>query len=1424
MTRIEDLYPRSDAEFQAARLETEAATSESLLQNLKTGIEQGTYQQAIDTIFQNISSGTIDYVSFVDSTLRLAPMSTPETGLFSPLVGLYFSGLNQIPATRDVQSNVFQALNPLIADALGRALTTDELDHMNAEVSGIRATLIPYQTYMDQIQNVYGGFQHITSQMRQEFMSAVNNVDTILADRLPSLLYTDPAQAMIGLPYFCGFAAMHLQLYKDMIIHGSTWDPEHYNAEVIGAKKAVLQKYIQLYAQEAYAGFTQGLALLGGDDLKPSNTATFSQQKQYIQFLTINALDKARLFPTFDPDLYPYGLTTNIPTNHQFVSSILPGYCMPSSFPSDFDFPISDNGTIRKDPELAAIESDTSTDKTYGSPVFLQIQDRNGTVRKWGKESGDQYSLPFINPVDPLIGFGAAAAVSFDSNGHPKYDLCSSDSIFGFQFLTDYKQLTTWSRIDLPADFMPWLRAPSGYKIRTLYPLYDSSKPATPFGGYVTVFDPLDSPAFGLLAPDASGNLSVIGIPLESFGEQQGWVVPEWTTGSNVVQLPPGQTITVPIFNVLEGQYTMRVNYACNANVDMVVNIETGTGHSVFSNTVSFSATNSNDFPGKNGYYRNQLITDTLDMGTFSMTIDHIQLTNKGTSDIFLDRVEFIPAASDTAQTGTFIAKEVTISNNQQPITIYDGETIYNTIQLVSSLNNITFQFYKKGFLVDTSIPTANTSLSKQVPTGFDRIEVTTSNPNETVVDILARLTLDSTLPITRQKITLPTDTSPITIDIDPMRMYNTANLLYVRENESDSFEVECLFYQGGIQTDSVTLAAGSSITKQVPARFDRIDLRATSLSGTHRIELDGELSFDSSLVPVYSVDQTVDISDTSWIYITGNGPGNGNFVEFVITSPYSIEIALWKNDIRIKDDFTANNVANMSIKNVEFDAITIRNPFDGILTSVTITGTYGTSSSKSLTEPTNLNQITQQVQDLFATQDQTAVSHEINDYWIDQVVLKVDALSDEVFGKEKKALRKLVNKAKQLSKARNLLIGGSFDTLDAWQLGKNVVRREGGELFKGEHLLLPPPTTLSPSYAYQKIDEAKLKPYTRYTVSGFVAQGDPLEVVVSRYGKEIEKTLHVPYEEAHPITSEPTPNCCQPGTPSSCNGETPDSHFFHYNIDVGALQTEANLGISLGLRIGETVANTLGLARIGNLEIREERPLTASEIRKVQKVETKWKKEWEQERADVTAKLQPVIDQINALYVNNDWNGLVRPHIVEADIHAITIPDLPKQRHWFMTDREGEHRSITEQMQQALTRAMNLLESQNLIHNGSFTNGLMNWTVEGGATVQLVSGENKALFLPHWDSSAAQNVQITNFDEDTEYTLRVRGKGKGKITLQHGTTGEQVETMVFSQKNMQKQELSYLTFETAEIEIEITSEDGGLTIDSIELIEMTEM
>ncbi|MGR5993132.1 hypothetical protein ACT7C9_01190, partial [Bacillus cereus] len=80
-----------------------------------------------------------------------------------------------------------------------------------------------------------------------------------------------------------------------------------------------------------------------------------------------------------------------------------------------------------------------------------------------------------------------------------------------------------------------------------------------------------------------------------------------------------------------------------------------------------------------------------------------------------------------------------------------------------------------------------------------------------------------------------------------------------------------------------------------------------------------------------------------------------------------------------------------------------------------------------------------------------------------------------------------------------------------------------------------------------KKIDESKLKSNTRYTVSGFVAQSEQLEVVVSRYGKEVHDMLDVPYEEALPISSDESPNCCKPVACqcSSCDGSQPDSHFF---------------------------------------------------------------------------------------------------------------------------------------------------------------------------------------------------------------------------------------------------------------------------------------
>ncbi|WP_341106395.1 insecticidal delta-endotoxin Cry8Ea1 family protein [Bacillus sp. FSL W7-1294] len=474
------------------------------------------------------------------------------------------------------------------------------------------------------------------------------------------------------------------------------------------------------------------------------------------------------------------------------------------------------------------------------------------------------------------------------------------------------------------------------------------------------------------------------------------------------------------------------------------------------------------------------------------------------------------------------------------------------------------------------------------------------------------------------------------------------------------------------------------------------------------------------------------------------------------------------------------------------------------------------TPTSSQFTTPEDLENITNQVNQLFTSSAQTELAQTVTDYGIDQVVLKVNALSDDIFGVEKKALRKLVNQAKQLSKARNVLVGGNFEKGHEWVLGREATTVADHDLFKGDHLLLPPPT-MYPSYAYQKIDESKLKSNTRYTVSGFVAQSEHLEVVVSRYGKEVHDMLDVPYEEALPITSDERPNCCKPSACQcpSCNGDAPDSHFFSYSIDVGSLQSDVNLGIEFGLRI----AKSNGFAKISNLEIKEDRPLTDQEIKKVQRKEQKWKKAFDKEQAELTATLQPTLNQINALYQNEDWNGSIHPHVTYQHLSDVVVPALPKQTHWFMEDREGEHVVLTQQFQQALDRAFQQIEEQNLIHNGSFTSGLTDWTVTGDAQITIYD-EDPVLELAHWDASVSQTIEIIDFEEEKEYKLRVRGKGKGTVTVQHGE--EELETMTFNTSNFTTQEQTFY-FEGNTVDIHVQSENNTFLVDSVELIEVVE-
>lgn len=474
-------------------------------------------------------------------------------------------------------------------------------------------------------------------------------------------------------------------------------------------------------------------------------------------------------------------------------------------------------------------------------------------------------------------------------------------------------------------------------------------------------------------------------------------------------------------------------------------------------------------------------------------------------------------------------------------------------------------------------------------------------------------------------------------------------------------------------------------------------------------------------------------------------------------------------------------------------------------------------TSQSNFSSAADLEQITQQVYALFTSSSHTELASTISNYQINQVVMKVSALSDEVFGKEKALLRKLVNKAKQFLKARNLLVGGDFETLNGWLLGTQATIVDDSSLFNGNHLFLQPTNGIDSSYAYQKVDESKLKPYTRYKVSGFIGQSKQVELVVSRYGKEIDTILNVPYGAALPITSGPNPTCCAPEACQcpTCDGSQPDSHFFSYSIDVGKLYPDLNPGIEFGLRL----AHPSGNAKVSNLEIVEERLLTEKEIKKLQRKEQKWKKAWDKERAEISAILQPVINQINAFYKNEDWSSDILPHITYQDLYNVVLPALPKLRHWFMKDREGEHYGSIQQFKQAIERAFTQLEERNLIHNGSFTNELQDWLVDGDVQITTLENKNLALQLSDWDASVSQSIDISDFDEDKEYTLRVRANGKGTITIQHG---EEMETMSFDKNGFYFQEQPFY-FEEPSFYLQIQSEGNAFIVDSVEIIEVPE-
>ncbi|MED3357831.1 delta endotoxin C-terminal domain-containing protein, partial [Bacillus thuringiensis] len=133
-------------------------------------------------------------------------------------------------------------------------------------------------------------------------------------------------------------------------------------------------------------------------------------------------------------------------------------------------------------------------------------------------------------------------------------------------------------------------------------------------------------------------------------------------------------------------------------------------------------------------------------------------------------------------------------------------------------------------------------------------------------------------------------------------------------------------------------------------------------------------------------------------------------------------------------------------------------------------------------------------VDDLFTNNAKEALKVDTTDYNVDQAANLVECVLEELYAKEKMILLDEVKHAKQLSASRNLIQNGNFAFYtDEWTTSNNVSIQADNPIFKGNYLKMPGAreteggTTRFPTYVLQKIDESKLKPYTRYKARGFV-------------------------------------------------------------------------------------------------------------------------------------------------------------------------------------------------------------------------------------------------------------------------------------------------------------------------------------------------
>ncbi|MBZ8125721.1 pesticidial crystal protein [Bacillus thuringiensis] len=481
----------------------------------------------------------------------------------------------------------------------------------------------------------------------------------------------------------------------------------------------------------------------------------------------------------------------------------------------------------------------------------------------------------------------------------------------------------------------------------------------------------------------------------------------------------------------------------------------------------------------------------------------------------------------------------------------------------------------------------------------------------------------------------------------------------------------------------------------------------------------------------------------------------------------------------------------------------------------------------------------------MFTSGTKNTLKIETTDYEIDQVAISIECMSDENSPKEKMMLWDEVKHAKYLSHSRNLLQNGDFeDSFNGWSTSNNISIQNNNSTFKGQYLNMYGARdidgTLFPTYIYQKIDESKLKPYTRYQIRGFVGSSKDLKLMVIRYGKEIDAIMNVPndisyvpsmpscnelynseqslyqnrnvgYYNLMPEYTSNTYQCISDQKQVICH----DSHQFKFHIDTGELDYNTNLGMLILFKI----SSPDGYATLDNLEVIEAGPLTDEVLTHVKRKEKKWNQQMEKKRLETQQAYAPAKQAVDALFTNAQGEELhyhtTLGHIQNADQLAQLIPYV---HHGWLPDVPGMNYDVYTDLNTRITQANYLYNARNSITNGDFTQGLTGWHATGKVDVQQIDGAS-ILVLSNWSAGVSQNLHA---QDHHGYMLRViakkEGPGKGYVTMMD-CNGKQ-ETLKFTSCEEEYMTKTVEVFpESDRVRIEIGETEGTFYIQSIELL-----